>query len=151
MPSVYVIWRCSVAIFAGLALLISFASNVLTFLEEGEKENISKYFIYLTNNGRLVAALALALEVRRAFVCCLKVNLVEIVLLLKLLYYKSDLCIISRLSLCPGGSWWREKKLRKRGTLSNARRDMLRATRQNCLFSSPFSGSCPTSPPPCPS
>ena len=69
MPWVYLIWRCSVAIFAGLALLISFASNVLSSMEEDEEQNISKYFIYLTNNGRIVAALALGLEV----------NLVQIV------------------------------------------------------------------------
>ena len=64
MPLVFLIWRCSAAIFAGLALLISFASNVVSFLEKDEEENISKYLIYLTNNGRLVAALALGLEVR---------------------------------------------------------------------------------------
>ena len=64
MPLVFLIWRCSVAIFAGLALLVSFASNVVSFLEKDEEENISKYLIYLTNNGRLVAALALGLEVR---------------------------------------------------------------------------------------
>ena len=64
MPLVFLIWRCSVAIFAGLALLISFASNVVSFLEKDEEENISKYLIYLTNNGRLVAALTLGLEVR---------------------------------------------------------------------------------------
>ena len=64
MPLVFLIWRCSVAIFAGLALLVSFASNVVSFLEKDEEENISKYLIYLTNNGRLVAALTLGLEVR---------------------------------------------------------------------------------------
>ena len=68
VPLVYLIWRCSVAIFAGFALLFSFGSNVLSFLEKDEEENISKYLIYLTNNGRLVAALALGLEVSRASV-----------------------------------------------------------------------------------
>ena len=37
-------------------------------LEKGQEENISKFFIYLTNNGRLVAALALGLEVSCASV-----------------------------------------------------------------------------------
>ena len=68
MPLLYLIWRCTAAIFAGSALLISFGSNVLNYLEKDEEENISKYLIYLTNNGRLVAALALGLEVSCASV-----------------------------------------------------------------------------------
>ena len=68
VPLVYLIWRCSVAIFAATALLFGFGSNVLSFLEKGQEENISKFFIYLTNNGRLVAALALGLEVSCASV-----------------------------------------------------------------------------------
>ena len=34
----------------------------MDFLEKKEEENIAKYFIYLTNYGRLLAALALGLE-----------------------------------------------------------------------------------------
>ena len=41
---------------------------MLNYLEKDEEENISKYLIYLTNNGRLVAALALGLEVSCASV-----------------------------------------------------------------------------------
>ena len=147
VPLLYLIWRCTAAIFAGSALLISFGSNVLNYLEKDEEENISKYLIYLTNNGRLVAALALGLEVSCASV-------------LSQFGWRLSPCLASkslvswdwsshiRLSLFPAGSWWREKNLTKKWTLSNARTGKLVA-RGNCLFSAPFSGSCPTSPPPC--
>ena len=69
MPLIFLLWRCSLALFACLALLISFASNVMDFLEKKEEENIAKYFIYLTNYGRLLAALALGLEASNVSVC----------------------------------------------------------------------------------
>ena len=62
VPLVYLLWRCSSALFAGLALLIFFTTSQYT------GKNIAKFFIYLTNNGRIVAALALGLEVSRVSV-----------------------------------------------------------------------------------
>ena len=62
-PLAYLAWRLLAAAIALAGLLQSIVQNTLEFIEKEQEENIYKHFIYLTNNGRLVAALALGLEV----------------------------------------------------------------------------------------
>lgn len=58
----YLIYRWFLAIFFTASLVQSILQSVLHFLDVEQTENVYKYFIYLTNNGRLVAALAFTLE-----------------------------------------------------------------------------------------
>jgi len=62
VPLFYLLWRLFAASLALVGLVQSIAQNTLEFLEKEQHENIYKYFIYLTNNGRWVAAAALLLE-----------------------------------------------------------------------------------------
>ena len=64
-PLAYLGWRLAVAALALAGLTQSIVQNTLEFLEREQEENIYKYFIYLTNNGRWVAAAALSMEVSR--------------------------------------------------------------------------------------
>ena len=45
-----------------VGLVQSIIQNTMDFIEKKEMENVYKYFIYLTNNGRLVACGAFILE-----------------------------------------------------------------------------------------
>ena len=50
----YFIYKWFLAILFLVGLVQSIIQNTLHFLELGEGENVYKYFIYLTNNGRWV-------------------------------------------------------------------------------------------------
>jgi len=58
----YLTYKWFLAILFLVGLVQSIIQNTLHFLELGEGENVYKYFIYLTNNGRLVACAACLLE-----------------------------------------------------------------------------------------
>lgn len=58
----YLTYRWAVATLCLTGLIQSLVHNANYFLERGQPENVTKYFIYLTNNGRLVAVLATLLE-----------------------------------------------------------------------------------------
>jgi len=58
----YLIYRWSLAILFVIGIIQSIIQNTLHFIEAEEIENIYKYFIYLTNNGRLVACAACTLD-----------------------------------------------------------------------------------------
>lgn len=58
----YLTYKWFLAILFLVGLVQSIIQNTLHFLELGEGENVYKYFIYLTNNGRLVACVACLLE-----------------------------------------------------------------------------------------
>jgi len=53
-------WLLSLMVIA--ALIQSIFQNTVYFLNVGEDENVYKYFIYLTNNARLVAVLGFTLD-----------------------------------------------------------------------------------------
>ena len=50
----YLGYRWLLATLVTFGLLQSLYQNTAHFLEHGETENVFKYFIYLTNNGRWV-------------------------------------------------------------------------------------------------
>jgi len=58
----YLTYKWALAILFMVGLVQSIIQNTLSFMELEETENIFKYFIYLTNNGRLVACAAGFLE-----------------------------------------------------------------------------------------
>jgi len=58
----YLAYKWFLAILFLVGLVQSIIQNTLHFLEVGEDENVYKYFIYLTNNGRLVACAAFIIE-----------------------------------------------------------------------------------------
>jgi len=58
----YLIYKWMLAILFLVGLVQSIIQNTLDFIEKKEMENVYKYFIYLTNNGRLVACTAASLE-----------------------------------------------------------------------------------------
>jgi len=58
----YLTYKWALAILFLVGLVQSIIQNTLAFIEMQELENVFKYFIYLTNNGRLVACGAGILE-----------------------------------------------------------------------------------------
>jgi len=58
----YLAYKWMLAILFLVGLVQSIIQNTLAFIEMEEIENVYKYFIYLTNNGRLVACGAFILE-----------------------------------------------------------------------------------------
>jgi len=62
VSTTYLAYKWSVAILFLVGLVQSIIQNTFHFLDVEETENVYKYFIYLTNNGRLVACGATALE-----------------------------------------------------------------------------------------
>jgi len=58
----YLLYHWSRAIFFIVAILQSLIKSSLYFIEKEEPDNVYKYFIYLTNNGRWLAAVAFTLE-----------------------------------------------------------------------------------------
>jgi len=58
----YLIYKWMLAILFFVGLVQSIVQNTMDFIEKDEKENIYKYFIYLTNNGRVVAFVTFFLE-----------------------------------------------------------------------------------------
>ena len=54
MSYTYLTYKWALAILFLVGLVQSIIQNTLAFIEMGEIENIFKYFIYLTNNGRWV-------------------------------------------------------------------------------------------------
>ena len=52
MTVAYLVYRWCLALFFIFSLIQSMVQNTLYFLQVGETENVYKYFIYLTNNGR---------------------------------------------------------------------------------------------------
>ena len=52
MTVVYLAYRWFLAMFFLFGLIQSLVQNSLYFLSVGQTDNVYKYFIYLTNNGR---------------------------------------------------------------------------------------------------
>ena len=52
MTVAYLAYRWFLAMFFLFGLIQSLVQNTLYFLSVGQTENVYKYFIYLTNNGR---------------------------------------------------------------------------------------------------
>jgi len=62
VSNVYLVYKAFLAFLFLVGLVQSIIQNTLIFIEKDEMENVYKYFIYLTNNGRLVACFAFGLE-----------------------------------------------------------------------------------------
>jgi hypothetical protein len=52
VSNVYLTYKWALAILFLVGLVQSIIQNTIHFLEMKETENVYKYFIYLTNNGR---------------------------------------------------------------------------------------------------
>ena len=48
----YLVYRLGLAVLFIFSLVQSIIQNTVYFLNVGQRENVYKYFIYLTNNGR---------------------------------------------------------------------------------------------------
>ena len=52
MSLLYLVYRWGLAVLFIFSLVQSIIQNTVYFLNVGQRENVYKYFIYLTNNGR---------------------------------------------------------------------------------------------------
>ncbi|XP_023339132.1 protein rolling stone isoform X2 [Eurytemora carolleeae] len=58
----YILYRWFLSVFFIVSIIQSVVASTIYFLDKSEPENVYKYFIYLTNNGRWLACLAYSVE-----------------------------------------------------------------------------------------